>query len=57
MNELRMSQASNGELSASTGETETMVWNRCEYQVPPMVGTNNSTNKNHTFYNSTVHQI
>ena len=34
-----------------------MVWNRCSYQVPVMVGNNASTNKNHKFYNSTVKDI
>ena len=45
------------EKPASTGETETIVWNRCSYQVPAMVGTNAYTNENHKLYNSTVQAI
>ena len=44
-------------ISTSTGGTETILWNRCSYQVPSMVGTNASTNENHKFYNSTVRAI
>ena len=43
--------------SDSSRETETVVQNICSYQVPEMVWTNNSTNENHNFYNSTVQAI
>ena len=42
---------------ASPGGTKTIVWNRCSYKVPVMVGTDDSINKNHKFYNSTVQAI
>ena len=57
MNQLRMSRGRIGKSSASPGGTETIVWNRCSYQVPAMVGTNSSKNENHKFYNSTVQAI
>ena len=44
-------------ISASTGGTETIVWNRCSYQVPAMVWTNAYKNENHKLYNSTVQSI
>ena len=44
-------------ISASFRGTKTVVWNRCSYQVPAMVGTNASTNENNKFYNSTVQAI
>ena len=46
---LRMSQESTGKRSASSGGTETAVWNICLYQVPEMVGTNDSTKKSTSF--------
>ena len=57
MNQLSMIQGRNGKISASSGGTETIVWNICSYMVPAMVRTNASTNKNHNFYNSTVQAI
>ena len=57
MNQLRMSQGSTGKSSASPGETKTIVWNRCSYQVPAMIGTNTSTNENQNFYDSKVQAI
>ena len=57
MNQLSMSRGRTGERSASPGGTETIVWNRCSYQVPDMVVTNASTNEKHKFYNSIVHSI
>ena len=56
-NQLRMSQGRTGKIFASLGGTETIVRNRCSYQVPEMVGTNASTYENHKFYNSTVQVI
>ena len=46
-----------GKSSASPGGNETIVWNGCSYQIPAMVGTNASINKNHKFYNSMVQVI
>ena len=43
-------QGRTGKISASSGVTEPVAWNRCSYQVPDMVVTNASTNKNHKFY-------
>ena len=57
MNQLRMSRGSTGKSSASQGGTETIVWERCSYQVPEIVGKNASKNENHNFYNSTVQAI
>ena len=57
MNQLRMIQGRNRESSASPRGTETIVWNRCSYQVPTMVRTNDYTNENHRLYNSTVKAI
>ena len=37
--------------------TETVIWNRCSYKVPSVVGTNAPTKKNHKFYNSMVKEI
>ena len=39
---------------ASYRGAETLVWNRCSYQVPVMVGTNYSMDEKHIFYNTTV---
>ena len=36
-------------ISSYFGGTETVVWNRCSYQVPGMVVTNTSTRKNTSF--------
>ena len=44
-------------ISASPGETETILCNRCSYKVPAMVRTNASTNENHKFHNSKVQAI
>ena len=52
-----MSRGKTGESSASPGGTEAIVWNRCSYQVPEMVGTNSSTNEKHKFYNSIVQDV
>ena len=57
MNQLRMSIGRIGKISASPGETETIVWDRRSYQVSSTVGTNASTNEKHKFYNSTVQAI
>ena len=57
MNQMRMSEGRNGKSSTSLGETETIVQNRYSYQIPAMVGTNASTNKNYKLYNSTVQNI
>ena len=57
MNQLGVSRRRKEESSASPGGTETIVWNRCSYQVPVVVGTNASTNEKHKFYNSTVQAI
>ena len=46
-----------GKISASSRRTEAVIWNRCSYQVPAMVGTNTSTNENQKFYNSTMQSI
>ena len=46
-----------GKFSASSGGTETLLRNRCFYQIPDVVGTNYSTNKKHTFYNEKVQKI
>ena len=54
MNQLRMIKVRNVKISASSGGTETVIRNRCSYQVPAVVGTNASTNENHKFYNSEV---
>ena len=43
-------------ISISLGNTETIVWNRCSYWVPEMVGTNAST-KNNELYNSIVQVV
>ena len=43
MNQSRMSQGRTGKSSAASGGAETVVWNRCSYQVPAMVGTKAST--------------
>ena len=52
-----MSLGSTVKISAFPGGSETIVWNRCSYQVPAMVGTNDFTNENNKFYNSTVQVI
>ena len=39
------------------GGTETIARNRYSYQVPAMVGTNDSTNENHKLDNSTLQAI
>ena len=57
MNHLRMSQERTGKSHSCSGVTETVVRNRCWYQVPEIVGTNASTNENHKFYNSKVQAI
>ena len=57
MNQLRMSRGRIEKIYASPGGTETIVWSIRSYQVPYMVGTNASTNKNHKFYKSTVPAI
>ena len=57
MNQLRMIQGSAGKISSYTGGTETVLPNRCSYQVSVMVGTNDYTNENHKFYKSTVQAI
>ena len=57
MNQPRMIQGRTGNISASPGGAYTIVCNRYSYQVPDMVGTNASTNKNHKLYNSTVQEI
>ena len=57
MNQLRMIQGRTGKRPDSPEETETIVRNRCSYQVPAMVGTNDSTNEKHNFYNATVQTI
>ena len=44
-------------ITGSHGRTETLVWNRCSYQVPEMVRTDAITNKKDKFYNSMVHTI
>ena len=49
MNHIRMIQGNNGKISTSFGVTETVVWNRCSYHVPEIVGTNASRNKKHIF--------
>ena len=51
-----MSQRRNGKRSASYGGNETVVCNRCSYQVPEMFGTNNSIKK-YNFNNSMVQVI
>ena len=50
MNQLRMSRGSSGKRSAFYGVTETVVWNRCSYQVLEMVGTNTYTKKKITSF-------
>ena len=57
MNQLRISQGRTRKISSSPGGSKTIVWNKCSYQVPAMVGTNDSTNEKHKFYNSTVQAI
>ena len=57
MNQLRMMQVRLSKITPSNGRTETVVCNRCSYQVPAMVGTNTSTNEKHKFYNSTMQSI
>ena len=52
-NDLRKDQ----KISTSPGGTEKIVWNRCSYQVPAMVGTNNSTKENQKLYNPKVQAI
>ena len=52
-----MKQGRIGKISAPPGVTETIVWDRCAYQVPAIVGTNASTNEKHKFYNSTVQAV
>ena len=37
--------------------TETLMWNRCSYQVPVIFVTNESTNDNNKFYNMMVQYI
>ena len=53
-NQLRMILRRTRKFSDSYGGTETVVWDRCYYQVPSMVGINVSTNYRHKFYNETV---
>ena len=57
MKQLRMSKERTRKISTSPGETETIIRNRYSYQVPDMIVTNASTNKNNKFYNSTVQAI
>ena len=57
MNQLRMSRGRTGNIFASPGGTETILWYRCSYHVPEIVGTNASKNENHIFYNSTAQAI
>ena len=47
MNQIIMIRVRTGKISASSGRTETVVWNWCSYQVPGMVGTNTFTLKKH----------
>ena len=54
MNKLRMIQGRPTKSAASSGGTNTLFWNRCSYQVPVMVETNDSTNDKHKFYNVIV---
>ena len=57
MKKLRISRGRTGKISSYPGLTETILWNRCSYQVPAVVGTNASKNENHKFYNSIVQAI
>ena len=57
MNQLRVSRVRTEKSSAYPGGTETIVRNRFSYQVPALVGTNDSTNEKHNLYNSTVQAI
>ena len=49
MNNLRMSRGSTRKMSASSGGNEAVVWNRCSYQVPEIVGSNYTTKKRTSF--------
>ena len=57
MNQLQMSRGRTVKISAYMGGTETIVWNRCSYQVPEIVGTHSSTNEKNQLYNSTMQAI
>ena len=57
MNQFIMSRGRTGKRPASHWGAETVVRNKCSYQVPSVVGTNASTNKKHKFYNPMVQAI
>ena len=57
MNQIRIIQGRAGKILASSEETKMVVWNICSYQFTSMVGTTDSTNEKHKFYNSTVQVI
>ena len=48
-----MSPERTGKISTYFMGTQTAVWNRCSYQVPEMVETNNSTKEENDFNYST----
>ena len=56
-NQTRIIQGNIAIIAAFHRGTETVVWNRCSYQVPDMVETNDSTKEQHNFYNSMVQEI
>ena len=56
-NQIRMIQGMPEKVRPLPRGMKTLVQNRSSYQVLVMVGTNAYTNKNHKFYNASVHAI
>ena len=56
INQIRIIQERPAKNAASSLE-KTLVWTRCSYQVPVMVGTSDSKNDKYKFYNEMVHYI